>query len=107
MAALSNKASSASSSGRTAPGTFTVLYFASAAAFTGKDSDTLNAPLPLVGLSDVLEERYPGIKRVILVSAAVTVNMLYVDVVEDSGGETRQIILEGDEVGIIPPVSSG
>ena len=105
--ALSNKSSSASSSGRSAPGTFTILYFASAAAFTGKDSDTLNAPQPLAGLFDVLEERYPGITRVILDSAAVTVNMVYVDIVEDSGGETHQIILEGDEVGIIPPVSSG
>ena len=54
-------------------------------------------------LFDFLEGKYPGIKKSVLSSCAATVNLEYVDV-DDAAG---MIIKEGDEVGIIPPVSSG
>jgi len=50
-----------------------------------------------------LEERYKGIKKEILDSSVVTVNLEYV---EDEA-ETPSMIKEGDEVAIVPPVSSG
>jgi len=47
----------------------------------------------------------------VLSSCAVTVNLEYVDVDIDSEPEettkTAKVIQEGDEVAIIPPVSSG
>ena len=61
-------------------------------------------------------------KRKVLGSCAVTVNLEYVDIEEDGkeeGGNEEEekeegkkrkkglVIKEGDEVGIIPPVSSG
>lgn len=97
------------------PGHFSILYFASAASYTNKTSEDLKAPLPLVELFDELERKYPGMKEKVLSSCAVTVNLDYVDVeVEASNGiskgmqsSTTMIIREGDEVAIIPPVSSG
>lgn len=102
------------------PGHFLILYFASAATFTKRASDHLPAPLPATELFRLLETKYPGINQKVLCSCAVTVNLDYVDlVVEDSastavsrgGGEdqapTALIIKDGDEVAIIPPVSSG
>ncbi|OTB18528.1 hypothetical protein K445DRAFT_315362 [Daldinia sp. EC12] len=86
-------------------GHFNILYFASASSFTTKEFDTLPAPLPLQKLFDVLEEKYSGIKDKILSSCLVTVNLNYVDIPE-SGNEST-VIKEGDEVAIIPPVSSG
>lgn len=101
------------------PGHFLILYFASAATFTKRASDHLPAPLPASELFRLLESKYPGINQKVLCSCAVTVNLDYVDLVEDSastavsGGEGEDqapaalIIKDGDEVAIIPPVSSG
>ena len=91
-------------------GHFRLLYFASAATFTKKISDDFSAPLPIVELFDVLENMYPGIGHAILISAAITVNLDYVDIEgEGNTDKTSQstVIGEGDEVAIIPPVSSG
>ncbi|KAI1937722.1 hypothetical protein LOZ66_004003 [Ophidiomyces ophidiicola] len=85
--------------------TFQILYFASAASFTRKASESLPAPLPVHKLFDVLEERYPGMKDKVLVSCAVSVELDYVQL-EDNGTDGR-VIQAGEEVAIIPPVSSG
>ncbi len=69
-------------------------------------------------LFETLEGRYPGIKRKVLKSSAVTVNLEYVELEVDgegnmleggkSAGEGGEVVIgKGDEVGIIPPVSSG
>ncbi|KAL6878691.1 hypothetical protein J3F83DRAFT_250753 [Trichoderma novae-zelandiae] len=86
-------------------GHFSVLYFASAASFTGRDHESLPAPLPLSRLFSELEARHPGIRAKILDSCLVTVNLDYVDVPGE--GEGGSVIQEADEVAIIPPVSSG
>ncbi|KAK4658603.1 hypothetical protein QC762_103070 [Podospora pseudocomata] len=86
-------------------GNFTILYFATATSFTGKNVESLPAPLSLRKLGDVLEERYKGIREGVLGHSLVTINLAYVDVPEE--GEDDVIIQEGDEVAIIPPVSSG
>ncbi|KAF5515298.1 Molybdopterin synthase sulfur carrier subunit [Colletotrichum siamense] len=85
---------------------FNVLFFASAGSFTSKQSDVFPAPLPLKKLFEILEERYSGIKEKVLESCLVTVNLEYVDIPgpEDGDGPNIQA---GDEVAIIPPVSSG
>lgn len=83
--------------------TFKILYFATASSYTQKPEELLPGPLPLSKLFSVLEEKYPGIRKKVLSSCAVVVNLEYVDLDEDSGRE----IHVGDEVGIIPPVSSG
>lgn len=80
---------------------FKVIYFASAHSYTSKEAETLQAPLLLSELFDKLEERYAGMKSKVLESCLVTVNLEYVDVDSDF------VIKEGDEVAIIPPVSSG
>ena len=93
--------------------TFKILYFATASTFTKKSSELLPAPLPLNELFGVLEGMYPGFRKKVLESCAVVVNMEYVDV--DGGDEGKEgegekkglVIQQGDEVGIIPPVSSG
>lgn len=98
--------------------TFTILYFAAASSYTDKSSEHIPAPLPLRLLFSTLESRYPGITAKVLKSCAVTVNLEYVDTDHDSTGnlaadakeseiEGSFMILAGDEVGIIPPVSSG
>jgi molybdopterin synthase sulfur carrier subunit len=99
-------------------GYFTLLYFASASSFTKKDSERFQAPLPLPKLFDILEERYPGIKDKVLCYCAVTINLNYMDL-DITGGERNKtkwvepviedaaVIKEGDEVALIPPVSSG
>jgi molybdopterin synthase sulfur carrier subunit len=84
---------------------FTILYFASASSFTHKRSETLPAPLNVGKLFDVLEERYEGFKEKVLTSCLCTVNMEYVDL--EATGEGEVLIRAGDEVAIIPPVSSG
>ena len=86
-------------------GHFTILYFAGAASFTRKHQETIRSPLPLDKLSDTLEKMYPGIRSSILSSCAVTMNLEYVDIDDDSSDNT--FIQEGDEVALIPPVSSG
>ncbi|KAL8879951.1 MAG: hypothetical protein Q9198_002542 [Flavoplaca austrocitrina] len=84
---------------------FTILYFASAATYTQKPSEKLSAPMALAGLFQHLEEDYPGIGEKVLTSCLFTINLDYVDVHEDKMKTT--VIKEGDEVAIIPPVSSG
>lgn len=85
------------------PGTFKILYFSSATAHTKKDSEFLSAPLALGNLFDILDEKYPGMKSIVLGSCMVTVNLDYTDPGDEPGRELK----EGDEVAIIPPVSSG
>lgn len=85
-------------------GHFNVLYFASASSLTGKEVEALPAPLPVGKLFAELESRYPGMRAKVLDSCMVTVNLDYVDVPTDGEG---LVITEGDEVAIIPPVSSG
>lgn len=84
-------------------GHFSLLYFASAATYTKKASEFLPGPSCPRRLFEELETRYPGIKAKVLDSSALTVNLEYVDV--DEADES--IIKPGDEVAIIPPVSSG
>jgi len=87
-------------------GHFKILYFASASSYTTKDFENLPAPLPLAKLFQTLDEKYNGMKSKLLESCLITVNLEYVDVPEDEG-ESDIVIKEGDEVAIIPPVSSG
>ena len=90
------------------PGHFTTLYFAAATSYARREHDFLPAPLPIARLFDVLEAKYPGMREKVLESCAVTVNLEYVDLDEEGGnGEKGLTVKEGDEVGIIPPVSSG
>ena len=90
------------------PGTFTILYFASASSHTNKSHDFLPAPLKITELYDVLDKKYPEFRQKVLDSAAVTVNLEYVDLDEESAkGDDGVVINERDEVAIIPPVSSG
>ncbi len=96
-------------------GHFSILYFASASSYTRKSSETFEAPLPLSGLFELLEARYPGIRTKVLSSSAVTVNLDYVNTsfeadesrYEEHPKGEQLIIQDGDEVAIIPPVSSG
>ncbi|KAL8665626.1 MAG: hypothetical protein Q9202_002130 [Teloschistes flavicans] len=90
------------------PGQFSLLYFASAAAFTRKASENLPAPLTVPELFKHLEASYSGIGEMVLASCLLTINLEYVEV-EGEGWETAAMttIKEGDEVAIIPPVSSG
>lgn len=94
-------------SSKTTGSSFNLLYFASASSFTGKDSDEFEAPVSLSKLFDLVEAKYPGIKSKILESCLVTINLEYVDVPESETGEANITIKAGDEVAIIPPVSSG
>lgn len=92
--------------------TFQILYFASASSYTGKSSESLPAPLPLSGLFPLLEDRYPGIMEKVLSSCSVSVGLEYVDVPGvpasgEKGEEGERVIGDGEEVAIIPPVSSG
>lgn len=50
---------------------------------------------------------YPGIQDKVLSSCAMTVNLEYVDLDEDDATDSAREIKDGDEVAIIPPVSSG
>jgi small subunit ribosomal protein S28e len=89
------------------PGHFLLLYHASAASYTGKDFETFEAPFPLSNLYDYLELRYVGIKQKVLASCLVTINLEYIDIPDCKKGDDEIMIKAGDEVGIIPPVSSG
>ncbi|KAL5119423.1 hypothetical protein ACEQ8H_002692 [Pleosporales sp. CAS-2024a] len=88
-------------------GRFSILYFAAASTFTKKASESLAAPVKTRDLFDTLEQKYPGIKDKVLASCAVTVNLEYIDVDGGDGADADGEIKEGDEVAIIPPVSSG
>ena len=66
--------------------------------------------MPLKKLYPILEEHYPGIIEEVLKSCALTINLEYVDVEDADGGTDEDIgilVQPGDEVAIIPPVSSG
>ena len=86
--------------------------------------------MSLKRLFAILEEKYPGITKTVLRGCLVSVNLEYVDFEWDEvapggdrqegglvgkGGEGKggeggggEVVLKaGDEVGIIPPVSSG
>lgn len=89
------------------PGHFSILYFAAASTFTAKSGEHLAAPLEARNLFRTLDERYPGIADRVLSSCAVTVNLEYVDIDGDDAPHLDLVIREGDEVAIIPPVSSG
>ena len=99
------------------PGLFKILYFAAARSFTDKDEETLKAPLKVNELFGILEDRYPGFKKKVLDTCLVTVNLEYVDIgpenlkleseSKDQEKKVYTTIKEGDEVAIIPPVSSG
>lgn len=92
---------------KASPGHFSVLYFASAASFTRKSSEEVPAPLTVADLYNHLEGKYTGIGEKVLTSSLLTINLQYVDTEEDGPGTPSKMINEGDEVAIIPPVSSG
>ncbi|PYH43619.1 MoaD/ThiS family protein [Aspergillus saccharolyticus JOP 1030-1] len=85
--------------------TFQIHYFSTATSYTGKQTEHLPAPLPLVELFPLLESQYPGITEAVLRSCSISVREEYVDVDGEEGREV--VIAEGDEVAVIPPVSSG
>lgn len=64
-------------------------------------------------LFNLLEKNYPGMTKVVLSSCAVTLNLNYIDIEQDEEAVKNSpdykgiMIDEGDEVAIIPPVSSG
>jgi molybdopterin synthase sulfur carrier subunit len=89
-------------------GHFTVLYFAAATSHANRQHDFLQAPLPVTQLWDVLDKKHPNFKDKVLESAALTINLDYVDLDEEAAkGDEALLIKEGDEVAVIPPVSSG
>ncbi|KAF1978931.1 Molybdopterin synthase sulfur carrier subunit [Bimuria novae-zelandiae CBS 107.79] len=88
-------------------GHFSILYFAAASTYTTKTNEHLPAPLEARDLFSKLEDRYPGIKDKVLSSCAITVNLAYIDLDGDDAPDLGLVIKEGDEVAIIPPVSSG
>lgn len=95
--------------------TFTILYFSSATSFTNTASEQLPAPLPLRTLFRLLETKYPGIGPKVLSCSNVSLNLEYMeeeelgswDASEKDVGQEGVVIQPGDEVAIIPPVSSG
>ncbi|PYI05651.1 hypothetical protein BO78DRAFT_143213 [Aspergillus sclerotiicarbonarius CBS 121057] len=89
------------------PPTFQIHYFASASTYTGKQTERIAAPLPLSLLFETLESMYPGIREKVLSTCGVSLGDEYVDVLEDGDGVGGVVIKEGDEVAVIPPVSSG
>ena len=82
-----------------------LLYFAAAKSYTGKQLDFLKAPFVVNQLYDHLEKLYPGIRKQVLDSCALTINEEYVD--NDNENSGLRMIYQGDEAAIIPPVSSG
>jgi molybdopterin synthase sulfur carrier subunit len=87
-------------------GCFNLLYFAAASSYTKKSSESIKAPLHASELFETLENLYPGIKDKVLSSCAVTLNLEYIDL-DEADKNKEMIFKEGDEVAIIPPVSSG
>ena len=88
--------------------TFQIHYFSTASSYANKNTEALPAPLPLAQLFDTLESRYPGIREKVLQSCGVSVGDEYVDVEEAEQYQSEgRVIQAGDEVAIIPPVSSG
>jgi molybdopterin converting factor small subunit len=90
------------------PGHFTVLYFAAAASFTCRQHDFFRAPIRSEKLFEILEERYANIRARVLSNCAITLNLDYIDVGDRMGDNGSSVEIQaGDEVAIIPPVSSG
>ena len=87
-------------------GSFNLLYFAAASSYTKKSSESIKAPLRASELFETLESLYPGIKDKVLSSCAVTLNLEYIDL-DEAEKNKDMVFKEGDEVAIIPPVSSG
>lgn len=87
---------------RLPPGHFLLLFFAASRTCAGREKDILPAPMTMAALRKHLGQQYPGMEA-ILEASALTINLEYVD--EDEGSEV--VIKGGDEVAIIPPVSSG
>ncbi|KAK0355416.1 hypothetical protein LTR91_016290 [Friedmanniomyces endolithicus] len=86
------------------PGHFTLLYFASATSFTRRSHDFFPAPVLLSQLYNAVEKKYPGIQEKVLSSSALTVNLDYVDVEEESQKDEGGLVIQaGDEVAVIPP----
>jgi len=100
-------------SGKPPSGHFCLLYFASASSYTRKSSDDFPAPMTMRNLFNLLEKNYPGMTKAVLSSCAVTLNLNYIDIEQDEEAVKNSpdykgiMIDEGDEVAIIPPVSSG
>ncbi|KAL2419892.1 hypothetical protein ABEF95_007882 [Exophiala dermatitidis] len=114
-------------------GTFTLLLFASASTYADNlETMVLPAPTTLRAVFRLLETKFPGFTEKVLKSSAVTVNLEYADSLdpadldvqrdlglnhdrrggdggdEDGRGQGLDLVIRpGDEVGIIPPVSSG
>jgi molybdopterin synthase sulfur carrier subunit len=88
-------------------GQFALLYFAAASSFTKRNSENFPAPVRAAELFELLEGKYPGIRDKVLSSCAVTVNLQYIDLDGEDAADTDLVIKAGDEVAIIPPVSSG
>jgi molybdopterin converting factor small subunit len=88
---------------RVPAGHFSLLYFAAASSYTKKSVDFFPAPVKVQDLSSLLESQYPGIGKKVLDASALTINLEYID--KDAEGDV--VIEAGDEVAIIPPVSSG
>ncbi|OCL14754.1 Molybdopterin synthase sulfur carrier subunit [Glonium stellatum] len=88
-------------------GQFTLLYFAAASSFTKRTSENFSAPVRAADLFQLLEGKYPGMGDKVLSSCAVTVNLEYIDLDGDDAADGDLMIKAGDEVAIIPPVSSG
>jgi molybdopterin converting factor small subunit len=65
------------------------------------------APVEAGKLFDKLEGLHPGFRAKVLDSSAVTVNLEYIEVDGEDAAQRGLVIREGDEVAIIPPVSSG
>ena len=68
--------------------------------------------MALGSLFNFLETRYPGMTKAVLSSCAVTLNLDYIDIEQHREATNNtscqdRMITEGDEVAIIPPVSSG
>lgn len=89
-------------------GHFAVLYFAAAASYTHRQHEFFRAPIPSDKLFEMLEERYADITARVLSSCAVTINFDYIVIGDGLAGvDSSKQIQDGDEVAIIPPVSSG
>lgn len=78
----------------------TVLFFGVLKELVGRPSEILDRPEGIV-VRDILEEyarRFPDVRRV-LTSLAVSVNQEY--------SARERVLRNGDEVGLLPPVSGG
>jgi molybdopterin converting factor subunit 1 len=77
-----------------------VKFFASSRDVAGVDEVEVDVPVQITGkeLWRVLEERFPGLKR-LSASSLLAVNMEY--------AHSDATLNDGDEVAIIPPVSGG